>query len=195
MTIHRFTSLLALGLSATLAACVVNAQRVGQSASVQFGRVQSAEPVRLDSNAASGALIGGSIGLISGAGGRRGAPVRNGIIGAAIGGLATSAAEGNRTAIAYTVAMNDGSQTRIVTDQREIRPGDCVAVERSGQTANIRREHGSFCDRASQAAIQSARPQFQQQAAQCEQAKQELADARNQEEADLASRKMELLCD
>lgn len=193
MMTHRPASLLALGLCSALAACVANAQRVGQSASVQFGRVQSAEPVRLDSNAASGALIGGTIGLISG-GGRRGAPVRNGILGAATGGLATSAAEGNRMAIGYTVAMNDGSVTRVVTDQREIRPGDCVAIERSGQTANIRRESAAFCDRANDAAVRSVRPDLQREAAQCEQAKQELADAGTKEEADLAARKIELLC-
>jgi hypothetical protein len=193
MMTHRPARLLALGLCAALAACEASAQRVGQSASVQFGRVQNAETVRLDSDAASGALIGGTIGLISGAG-RRGTPVRNGIIGAAIGGIGTAAVQGNRTAIAYTVAMADGSMTRIVTDQREIRPGDCVAIERSGQTANIRREPDAFCDRANQAAIQSVRPQVEREAAQCQQAKQELADAASQEEVDLASRKISLLC-
>ena len=150
--------------------------------------------MRLDSNAGTGALIGGTIGLISGAGGRRGVPARNAILGAGIGGLATSAAQGNRSAIEYTVAMNDGSVTRIVTDQREIRTGDCVAVERSGQTANIRREPDAFCDRDNDTAIRSVQPAIQREAAQCEQAKQELADATSKEEIDLASRKIELLC-
>jgi hypothetical protein len=193
MMTHRRSSLLALGLCAALGGSVASAQRVGQSTLVQFGRVQNAETVRLDSDATKGALIGGTIGLISGSG-RRGAPVRNGILGAAIGGIGTAAVQGNRTAIAYTVAMTDGTVTRVVTDQREIRPGDCVAVERSGQTANIRREPAAFCDRANEAAIRSVRPSVQREAVQCQQAKQELADATTKEAVDLASRKIELLC-
>jgi len=193
MMTHRPSRLLALALCAALATTEARAQRVGQATSIQFGRVQSAQTVRLDSDAARGALIGGSIGLISGAG-RRGTPVRNGVIGAAVGGFGTAAVQGNRTATAYTVAMNDGSVKRIVTDQREIRPGDCVAVERAGQTANIRREPDAFCDRANQAAIQTVRPSLERQAVQCEQAKQELADATTPEAVDLASRKIPLLC-
>lgn len=183
--------LLALVVSAAFGATAW-AARVGQNATIQFGRVRSAQPVRLDSDAGKGALVGGTLGLIAG-GGRR--PARNGILGAVVGGVATSAMQGNRTAMAYTVEMTDGSSTRIVTDQREVRPGDCVAVERVGQTANIRRESEHFCERGNQAAREAVREASVGEALKCESAKQELVNAKTNEEADLASRKIALLCD
>ena len=90
--------------------------------------------------------------------------------------------------------MTDGSVKRVVTDQREIRAGDCVAVERAGQTANIRREPTAFCDRANEKAVESVRKSSEREALQCQQAKQELADATTEEAVDLASRKIPLLC-
>lgn len=167
------------------------ANRVGQTAMVQFGTVRSAQSVRLDSDAAKGALIGGTLGLI--AGGRR--PMRGGMMGAAIGGMGTAAVQGNRMAMAYTVEMADGSMTRIVTDQREIRPGDCVAVEHAGRTSNIRRESRHFCDRGNEAALGAIRQTSVSAALKCEEAKEELVSATTTEAADLAGRKIELLCD
>src|SRR5690606_35875984 len=109
----------AIGLAATmLVACAVPNPHVGQNATVQFGVVRSAEPVTLNSAAAEGALIGGTLGLVAGRGQRSSA--RNAIVGAALGGAATAAAEGERQGMAYTVDILDGSSMRIVTDQREI---------------------------------------------------------------------------
>jgi len=51
------------------------------------------------------------------------------------------------------------------------------------------------CDRANLAAVNSVSRSSQRQAQQCEAAKAELVAARNDEEADLASRKISLLCD
>jgi hypothetical protein len=159
---------------------------------VQFGIVRSVEQVNLQSDAATGALIGGTIGLVA-SGGSRATP-RNAILGAAIGGAATSVAQGNRTGIAYGVQMLDGSTVRIISDQREIRVGDCVAIERVGQTANIRREPAAFCERANQSAVQAVQPDAEAAAARCEAAKEELVQATTPEAADIASRKISLLC-
>jgi hypothetical protein len=172
--------------------CQQNSFRVGQRTSVQFGTVRNVEQVNLQSDVPAGALIGGTIGLISSGGGRN-AP-RNAILGAAVGAGATAVAQGNRTGIAYTVAMLDGSTIRIVSDQSEIRVGDCVAIERVGETNNIRREPAAYCARQNQQAVQAIQQQTDAAAAHCEAAKQELVQATTPEAVDLATSKINLLC-
>jgi hypothetical protein len=172
--------------------CETQQFRTGQSATVQFGTVSLVEQVQLQSDAGAGALIGGTIGLITGAAG--GNAPRNAIIGAAAGGVGTALAQGNRTGFAYTVAMIDGSMVRIISDQSEIRVGDCVAIERVGQTNNIRREASAFCARGNEQALDSVRGDAQTAAQRCEDAKEELVRARTPEEVDIATRKASLLC-
>jgi hypothetical protein len=177
---------------AALAGCDTPRHRVGQSATVQFGIVRSAEPVTLDSAAAQGAIIGGTLGLI---GGRSDSSAVNAIRGATVGGATTAVAEGNRKGMAYTVEISGGSSTRIITDQREIHVGDCVAVERAGETANIRRTSASYCDPANGQAVRAVGPSVESDAVACQGAKQELSQAKSDEAADLATRKIKLLCD
>jgi hypothetical protein len=172
--------------------CQQNAPRVGQRTTIQFGTVRNVEQVNLQSDVAAGALVGGTIGLVA-SGGSRTAP-RNAILGAAVGAAATSAAQGNRTGIAYTVQMLDGSVIRIISDQREIRVGDCVAIERAGETNNIRREHPAFCASQNQPAVRAIQPDIEAAAARCQAAKEELVNATTPEAVDLATRKVELLC-
>jgi outer membrane lipoprotein SlyB len=174
------------------AAGSAEAQRAGQASTIQFGTVSNVEQVQLQSDAAKGALVGGTIGLVASGGSRN--TVRNGIIGAAAGGAVTAAAQGNRTGTAYTVEMNDGSRTRIISDQREIRPGDCVAIERVGQTANIRREPAAYCIKENAQAVQAVQKETEAAAARCEAAKEELVAASTAEAVDMAQRKINLLC-
>lgn len=179
-------------LSLAALGCQQNAFRVGQRTHVQFGTVTNVEQVNLQSDVPAGALIGGTIGLIASGGGRN-AP-RNAILGAAVGAGATAAVQGNRTGIAYTVAMLDGSTIRIISDQSEIRVGDCVAIERAGDTNNIRREHPSFCARQNQPAVQAIQPQNEAAAEHCLAAKEELVNATTPEAVQLATAKVNLLC-
>jgi hypothetical protein len=185
-------ALLALLLLLAASGCETQAFRTGQTATVHFGIVRNAEEVRLQSNVPAGALVGGTIGLA--ASGGSGVPVRNAIIGAALGGAATAVAEGNRTGVQYTVELAGGTTIRIISDQREIRPGDCVAVEQVGQTANIRRESAAYCAGGNAQAVQSLQEDIQRAAARCEAAKEELVHASTSEAADLARRKIDLLC-
>lgn len=190
---HEAKRLVLVAIICTLAACAAP-QRVGQSTTVQFGVVRSAEPVTLDSNAAAGAVIGGTIGLIGGQGSRR-RTASNAILGAGAGGALGAATDRDRRGVAYSVAMADGSSVRIVSDQREIRPGDCVAIERVGSTANIRRASEDFCDAQNARAVQAVQAAVRDDAAECAAAKNDLVRATTAEEADLATRKVELLCD
>jgi hypothetical protein len=187
-TLRHLTWMLAL----TVLGCQTNTFRVGQTTSVQFGTVTNVEQVNLTSDVPAGALIGGTLGLIAGGGGRN-AP-RNAILGAAVGAGATAVAQGNRTGIAYTVRMLNGSTIRIITDQSEIRVGDCVAIERAGDTNNIRRENPAYCASQNQQAVQAIQQQTQAAAAHCEAAKQELVAATTPEAVNLATAKVNLLC-
>lgn len=192
-----YLSVMTVILCATVGCAVQShgpSNRVGQSATVQFGVVRSADEITLDSDAALGALVGGTLGLASSRGGSTPSAVRNGIIGATAGGVVSAAAEGSRKGMSYTVAKADGSSSRIVTDQREIQVGDCVAVERVGDTANIRRASAHYCDNANQQAVQSVEEYYRADAVACEAAKQELVEATTDEAASLAARKIELLC-
>lgn len=175
----------------TLAGCELTSHRVGQNATVQFGIVQSAQEVTLDSNAAEGAIIGGTIGLLASGRGSRG---RGAATGAVLGGAATAASQGNRTGVQYTVQMTDGSSVRIVSDQREIKRNDCVAIERVGNNANIRRAAADYCDPSNAEAVSRVSDANKSQAGHCQTAKEELAAAEDEQAVDLASRKVELLC-
>src|SRR5262245_49817206 len=175
----------------TIVGCEATAPRVGQSTTVTHGVVRSAEPVTLNSTAAQGALIGGTLGLILGSGGSRPGTA---IAGAALGGATGAATGGDRSAMAFTVEKPGGSTTRVVTDQRESRVGDCGAVEQVGQGANIRRVSARYCDPTYGEAVRTVDASATALAVQCENAKQELAKATTNEAADLAIRKIELLC-
>ena len=179
-------------LLAVTVGCQTQSYRVGQRTFIQYGTVRHVEQVRLQSDAAAGALIGGTIGLVA-SGGSRMAP-RNALVGAAVGTAATAAVQGDRTGIAYTVEMLDGSTIRIISNQSEIRVGDCVAIERAGETNNIRRERPEFCARDNQAAVQAVLPEAEAAAQHCEAAKEELVNASTPEAVELATRKINLLC-
>ena len=183
-----------LALSLCLAAAPAIAQKAGQSSKITTGIVQSVQQVKLDSEAGKGALIGGGLGLLSAGGKSTSKKARNSILGAAAGGAVANASQGNRNGMAYTVRTGDGSSIRVVTDQTEIRVGDCVAVEESGSTANVRRLSSTACDTASTKARQELQSSFQQEATECHNAKQQLINAKTADAVDLARRKMEILC-
>ena len=192
-----FTRLFALGAFAILLAAPLEglAQGTpGTSSKVTIGTVDRAEPTRLDSKAPSGALIGGALGLAAGSGKSSGKKARNAIIGAAAGSAIAGRAQGGRRGTIYTVSTGAGSSIRIVSDQTGIIAGDCVAVEESGSTANIRRLAPTACDAASQGAVTSLESEFQREAGACAVAKDELVNATTAEAADLAARKVGILC-
>ena len=170
-------------------------QRAGQSVTIQYGTVTAAREVDLNSGAVpAGAVVGGALGLASGSSGSTSRRARNAIIGAAAGGAIAGASQGSRRGMLYDIDIGAGGRVQVVSDQREIRQGDCVAVERAGDTANVRRVSAAFCDRANEAAVQAVADDARGAAEKCASAKQELVDATTREQADLAERKITLLC-
>jgi outer membrane lipoprotein SlyB len=158
--------------------------------SVQHGRITAVRTVELQNQGANatGALVGGALGVASGSGQSRSNRALRGVGGAAMGQRLAGAA-GSTTGFEYTVLI-DRQTVRIVTEQAGMRVGDCVAVER-GAHNNIRLVDDARCD-----AAPGTRPPANAtaDASACEQAKEQLLNAATDAEFDRAERRMRLLC-
>jgi hypothetical protein len=171
------------------------AQRAGQSVTIQYGKVTGSREVDLTSGAVpAGVLVGGGLGLASASGKSSAKKARNAIVGAAAAGAVAGAAQGSNKGMLYQVDAGAAGVIQVVSDQREIREGDCVAVEKAGETANVRRVSASYCDKGNDAAVKAVAGEARQEAEECAAAKQQLVDAATPQEADMAGRKIALLC-
>ena len=176
-----------------LAPAPAEAQKKGQSVSVQHGIVVKSERVDLSENKApAGAAMGGTIGLITGrsSGYKR---RRNAAIGAAAGGLLGAAGSTNQMGMMYTIETA-GGVTKVVTDQTEIHMGDCVVVEMANDRANVRRVNQEVCDPAAAEVVKELEEEFVEEAAECAAARAELAAAKTDAEFDRALMKIDILC-
>lgn len=173
-----------------------HAQRAGQSVLIQHGVVTSGRQVDLNSDAVpSGAIVGGALGLASARGKKSSKRARNTIIGAVAGSAIAGRAQGDTRGMLYEVRLSgNAGSAQIVTDQREIRIGDCVAVERAGDTANIRRVSNAYCEEANAKAVESVAEESAEEAEECYTAKEAVVNATTVAEAELAAVKMRLLC-
>jgi len=172
------------------------AQRAGQSVSVQYGTVTGGREVDLKSGAVpGGAVVGGTLGLLSARGKSSGKKVRNALIGGVAGGAIAGSAQGSNRGMLYDVDLGSAGMMQVVTDQREIRRGDCVAVEKAGDTANLRRVTSAYCNPENESAVASVADESREEAGECLAAKQQLVEADTAEALQLAKTKVELLCD
>ena len=183
------------GLSAVLVLPQAAAQnRAGSAAKISVGTVERAERVTLDSNAGTGVLVGGTLGLLSASGKSGSKKARNAIVGAAGGAMIAGAAQGSREGMAYTVATAPGARIKVISDQTGFMVGDCVAVEEAGATNNLRRLDRAACDRTAQPVLTQLQTEFQREAAECVAAKDQLVNAATPQDVDLATRKVKILC-
>ncbi|HMF29011.1 MAG TPA: hypothetical protein VKE42_09590 [Candidatus Cybelea sp.] len=193
---NRNASWLVVSLAiCVLTACAHSTTRPGATARTTIGTVERAERVTLDSNAGTGALVGGTLGLMASRGESTQRQARNAIIGGVAGAGIASAAQGSRDGWRYTVRTTAGQTISIVSDQGQIHVGDCVVVEESGNTANIRRASPVLCQRESAPAAAQVSQVLQTHANECAAAKQQLVEATSAEQVDLATRKVQILCD
>lgn len=171
------------------------AQRAGQSVTVQYGVVKSGREVDLKSGAVpAGAVVGGSLGLLSAKGKSSSKKARNAIIGGMAGGAIAGGAQGSTRGMLYEVELGGAGLIQVVTDQREIRTGDCVAVEKAGDTANLRRVASAYCNPKNTAAVAAVADESREEAQECLDAKQQLVEAETMDALQLAKTKVELLC-
>ncbi len=192
----RFSGILLLGcLSYMYFASDAQAQRAGQSATIQVGTVTGMRTVDLRTgNTAGGALAGGAVGAAL----SRNSSSRKRNRNAAIGAILGSAAARSRTTTGrvYTVTTQNGAMIQVSTEQTAIAIGDCVYVEQSGSSANIRRAPLTACEPATQEILKDkdVAAEMQADAQICMSARQELADAEDDDAFDRAVRKVKLLC-
>jgi len=174
------------------------AQRSGQSMSVQTGVVIAAQAVNLQSAAGRGAAVGGVVGLAATSSNRSTSRrIRNTAIGAGTGALIARNAQGSLDGMQYTVETGPGSQIVVITDQTQVRVGDCVTVEQQGSgTANVRRVNDALCEAAFGGEIdESVNAYLQYEADMCLTAKERLMKAETDEAFEVAMRRVKFLCD
>ena len=175
------------------------AQRSGQSMSVQTGVVIAAQAVNLQSAAGRGAAVGGVVGLATTSRNRSTSRrIRNTAIGAGTGALIARGAQGNLDGMQYTIEVGPGSQITVVTDQTQVRVGDCVNVEQAGSgTANVRRVSEARCEAifAGDPMDDELQAYMTREADMCLQAKERLMEAETDEAFEIAMRRVKFLCD
>lgn len=183
-------TVVALGFGATSA----DAQRRGQATSITVGKVVSASEVRIKSDAGKGAILGGIIGAVTQSGRSGSKKAKYGLIGAA-GGAALGSTTGGQ-GMQYVVETAPGQAMTVVTDQREIRVGDCVTVEQaSNGYANVRRTSQAACRGPVDDLGPEIRQEMQSDADECAIAKERLIDAETDAEIDSWIRRVQVLCD
>lgn len=190
MTLQK---IICLGASALLVAgCASQSTPTarGYELRVRYAEVIDVERVKMPSAAPAGAVVGGFTGLVIARDRSTRSQLASSAGGAALGALATRALEGDRLGYSYRLRFNDGSISQFITEKGYLHRGDCVSVER-GQYANIRRVPNSMCEGGTTAAVD---PVHLRDAQQCSDAKDQLLDAKTDEELQLASRKVDVIC-
>ncbi|MEM0954357.1 MAG: hypothetical protein AAGI24_09455 [Pseudomonadota bacterium] len=170
-----------------------DAQRRGDSARVTIGKVEAARRIQFDSGAGGGALLGGAAGWAIARNQSSGRQAAAAIAGAGLGSAARSSRHGG-TGMEYVVRSAAGNSVKVITDQTEVRIGDCVSVEETGKVANIRRVDNDLCEPASQEVVDTVAPVLAQEADRCAAAKDRLFEAKTPEEVEVARQIMEAFC-
>lgn len=174
------------------------AQRSGQNASISVGTVVKVENIDLSSqNAPAGALVGGMLAYHT-TGSKRSSSTKWGraAAGAVAGGAIARAREGDLSGKLYTVDLGSGRSIQVVSDQTEIKQGDCVIVEEAKDQANVRRADPTACEPESEPVMASSdvQEELQEEASECLAAKEEMLAAETDEQFNLAQRKMDIFC-
>jgi outer membrane lipoprotein SlyB len=186
--------------STLMTACeTTGGARPGTAMSVQYGVVQSVQEVQADANTGGSAALGGLAGLAvaAGTGGSRTQQMAGAAGGALLGGLIANQRAANQRLMQHTVRLNNGNSIAVITEDDNIAVGDCVAVEQ-GRHANIRRVSSVMCNDLADTrrpAYSSTHEANVREAAECEQAKQEVLNAKTEEEINLAHMRMRALCE
>ena len=182
--------LMILALVVALAGCSSNSGNRGKEVTLSYARVLQVERITKPSAVPAGVIVGGLTGLLltrnSASTGKRAVGTLGG---AAIGG-ALADSMNDRNAYQYLLEYRDGERSRFVTEKGFIRKGDCVAVER-GQHSNLRRVESNLCTNKLPA---EPPKELLASANQCHEAKDQLLQAKTDDEVTQASRKIRILC-
>lgn len=189
----KVVSLVLLAVALSVSSISAQAQKRGQSARITIGVVEGAQRVEFDAQTGRGALLGGAAGWALARNQSSGRQAAAAAAGAGLGAASRNRRHGG-TGMQYTVRTSAGSAITVITDQTEVRIGDCVSVEETGDVANIRRVDNDLCAPASPAVVEAVEPSLQAEADRCSQAKDRLFEATTPEEIEVARQIMEAFC-
>ena len=162
--------------------------------SVAYGTITGIGQQQRDTSGGStgGAVLGGIVGLASGSGKSRSNRALRSLGGAAVGSAAgRTMARG--TDLVYTVSLVGGGTVRVVMNQGNFQRGDCVAVERGGAAANMRRVSSSFCTDNARVPEQY-KAEHRREANECANAMDRLLAAQDEQEVRTASMIVDIVC-
>jgi outer membrane lipoprotein SlyB len=159
------------------------AQQAGQSVMLQYGTIEAVKTVHDDGKRGAGTAVGGIAGAAIAKDHRGLGMLAGGLIG---GGIEKHHTAG--TLDQYTVRLSAGATLVVNSDQNDLIVGDCVVVEQ-GQYTNVRRVSSINCHLDQQ-------PDHHIEAANnCQLAKDELNQAKTNEEIEQAVIKVRTLCE
>ena len=188
---------LAVAVTSLLFAGLACAQRSGQSMTIQTGIVVATQAVNLQSAAGRGAVVGGVVGMATTSSRQSSSRrARNTAIGAGTGALIARRAQGSLDGMQYTIETGPGSRIVVVTDQTQVRVGDCVNVEQAGSgTANVRRVSESLCDAVFDKQVdEELQTYMTREADACLQAKDRLMETESDDAFEVAMRRVNFFC-
>jgi outer membrane lipoprotein SlyB len=164
---------------------------------ISYGRITAVSRVtQMDAGAqAAGTIVGGALGASLGSG-RSGSNRALGGIGGAVVGNNLARMASQQQAFQYTILIGGTRTITMVTDQAGKRVGDCVSVER-GQFNNLRLVDDSRCATPSGQAPSASATATQADlgaSRACDQAKDQLLAAADDDAFDRAYRRVRLLC-
>jgi outer membrane lipoprotein SlyB len=186
-----------LGTALVMAGCTssgISRADVDQAIDISYATVVDVEDVKIKSEAGKSAGVGGLWGLSIGANGDAGDIIGGLVAGAILLGLTTKIAEGSSDAKGYTVEYSDGERIKIVTDEKSIVLGDCVAVE-SGRSVNVRRVDYSLCGPINNVVQDTPVDYSFAESSDCQEAKKQLMQVDDAEGMDIALDKVRALCE
>jgi len=171
----------------------ISRSQIGAAYQISYGTVERVERVKIKSGATKGAVMGGLIGGATSGHHHRG---KHALEGALAGAFLSALLEGNRKAYQYTVDFDNGSVTKVITENGGIQRGDCVAVE-LGQTANIRRTSSVHCEHREHESMFEpiVHAKRQTEAAECHVAKEMALQATTEVATDIALKKVRVFCE
>lgn len=179
-------------LPAALGAQATSRDETRRTIRITYGVVDTIARAKMTSEAGSNAVLGGVIGAAVTH--DRNDKGRNAAYGALAAGLLTAAAESRHRVDEITITMTDGSTVKVLQDHIDgITAGTCVSVEQGAHT-NVRGVSPEHCASTAIRADTQVVARREAEASACDMAKQQLANAQNEEQFEFASRKIRALC-
>lgn len=146
MRIRYSSFLVVVGLSVALAGCAQHGGGYSTANRVDTAKVLDVQQVASDASWGPGAIIGGVAGVATGQGHSTESKLIRGAVGALAGGVVNRAVTSGRTEYQVLVQTTTGQQYRMAHGSGDLRVGDCVQVQHSGNTAKLYRTSQTQCN-------------------------------------------------